>query len=91
MQADTFFIQETWRTTDGKIPGRRQLLLISSIVQAVRICMKILPCVSTVRDRVPLRLTVGRSVCLGVEPRPGLMTRCLLTDSYGIVLLVRPV
>jgi hypothetical protein len=29
--------------------------------------------------RVSLRLTVCQSVCLGVEPRPGLMTRCLLT------------
>jgi hypothetical protein len=32
-----------------------------------------------VRVRVTLRLTVGQSVCLGVEPHPGLMTRCLLT------------
>jgi hypothetical protein len=32
-----------------------------------------------VRVRVTLRLTVGQSVCLGVEPCPGLMTRCLLT------------
>jgi hypothetical protein len=32
-----------------------------------------------VRVRVTLRLTVGQSVCLGVELRPGLMTRCLLT------------
>jgi hypothetical protein len=32
-----------------------------------------------VRVRVTLRLTVGQSVCLGVEPRPGLMTRCSLT------------
>jgi hypothetical protein len=29
--------------------------------------------------RVTLRLTVGQSVCLGVEPRVGIMTRCLLT------------
>jgi hypothetical protein len=27
--------------------------------------------------RVTLQLTVGQSVCLGVEPRLGLMTRCL--------------
>jgi hypothetical protein len=32
-----------------------------------------------VRVIVTLRLTVGQSVCLGVEPRPGLMTRCSLT------------
>jgi hypothetical protein len=32
-----------------------------------------------VRMRVTLRLTVGRSVCLVVEPLLGLMTRCLLT------------
>jgi hypothetical protein len=29
----------------------------------------------SVRVRVTLRLTVSQSVCLGVEPRPGLMTR----------------
>jgi hypothetical protein len=30
---------------------------------------------TSVRVRVTLRLTVSQSVCLGVEPRPGLMTR----------------
>jgi hypothetical protein len=30
-----------------------------------------------VRVRVTLRLTVSQSVCLGIEPRPGLMTRYL--------------
>jgi hypothetical protein len=29
-----------------------------------------------VQVQVTLRLTVSQSVCLGVEPRPGLMTRC---------------
>jgi hypothetical protein len=40
--------------------------------------------------RLRLRLTVGQSVCLGVEPRLGPMTRCWLTDSYGPVLFMRP-
>jgi hypothetical protein len=31
----------------------------------------------SVRVRVTLRLTVSQSVCLGVEPRLGLMTRYL--------------
>jgi hypothetical protein len=40
-----------------------------------------------VRVRVTLRLTVSQSVCLGVEPRLGLMTRYeLLFDSYCLVL-----
>jgi hypothetical protein len=32
---------------------------------------------NTARVRVTLRLTVSQSVCLGVEPRLGLMTRYL--------------
>jgi hypothetical protein len=32
-----------------------------------------------VRVRVTLRLTVSQSVCLGVEPRLGLMTRYLFS------------
>jgi hypothetical protein len=32
-----------------------------------------------VKVKVTLRLTVGQSVCLGVEPRLGLMTRYLFT------------
>jgi hypothetical protein len=40
-----------------------------------------------VRVRVTLQLTVSQSVCLGVEPRLGFMTRyLLLLDSYGLVL-----
>jgi hypothetical protein len=36
---------------------------------------------------VTLRLTVSQSVCLGIEPRPGLMTRCLLLfDNFCYVL-----
>jgi hypothetical protein len=38
-----------------------------------------------------LRLTVGQSVNLGVEPHLGLMTRYLLLfDSYGLVFVGRP-
>jgi hypothetical protein len=41
----------------------------------------------SVRVRVTLRLTVSQSVCLGVEPRPGLMTRYwLLSDRYCLIL-----
>jgi hypothetical protein len=41
-----------------------------------------------VKVKVPLRPTVSPSVRLGVEPRPGLMTRCyVLLDSYGFVSL----
>jgi hypothetical protein len=40
-----------------------------------------------VQVQVTLRLTVSQSVCLGVEPRPGLMTRySLLFDSFCLVL-----
>jgi hypothetical protein len=41
--------------------------------------------------KVTLRLTVSRSVSLGVEPHLGLMTRYLLLfDSYGLVLCGAP-
>jgi hypothetical protein len=41
--------------------------------------------------KVTLRLTVGQSVNLGVEPHLGLMTRYLLHfDFYGLVFLGRP-
>jgi hypothetical protein len=41
--------------------------------------------------KVTLRLTVGQSISLGVEPRLGLMTRYLLLfDSYGLVFVGRP-
>jgi hypothetical protein len=40
---------------------------------------------------VTLRLAVGQSVSLGVEPHLGLMTRSLLLfDSYGLVFVGRP-
>jgi hypothetical protein len=43
-----------------------------------------------VRIKVTLRLTVGRSVSLGVEPHLGLMTSYLLLfDSYGVVFVGR--
>jgi hypothetical protein len=43
-----------------------------------------------VKVKVTLRLTVSRSVRLGVEPHLGLMTRYLLLfDSYGLVLVGR--
>jgi hypothetical protein len=46
---------------------------------------------SRVRVRVTLRLTVSQSVCLGVEPRTGLMIRCLLLfDSYRLVIWRAP-
>jgi hypothetical protein len=41
--------------------------------------------------KVTLRLTVGQSLSLGVEPHLGLMTRYLLLfDSYGLVFVGRP-
>jgi hypothetical protein len=44
-----------------------------------------------VEVKVTLRLTVGQSVSLGVEPYVGLMTRYLLLfDSYGRVIVGRP-
>jgi hypothetical protein len=40
-----------------------------------------------VKVKVTLRLTVGQSVSLGLEPHLGLMTRYLLLfDSYGLDL-----
>jgi hypothetical protein len=45
----------------------------------------------SVRVRVTLQLTVSQSVCLGVEPRPGLMTRYLfILESYRPVHMGRP-
>jgi hypothetical protein len=41
--------------------------------------------------KVTLRLTVSKSVSLGVEPHLGLMTRYLLLfDSYGLVFVGAP-
>jgi hypothetical protein len=41
--------------------------------------------------KVTLRLTVGQTVTLGVEPHLGLMTRYLLLfDSYGLDFVRRP-
>jgi hypothetical protein len=46
---------------------------------------------TTVKVKVTLRLTVSQSVCLGVEPRLGLMTRCFfLLESYCPVHVGRP-
>jgi hypothetical protein len=43
-----------------------------------------------VKVKVTLRLTVGQSVRLGVEPHLGLMTRYLLLfDSYGLQTGIR--
>jgi hypothetical protein len=45
----------------------------------------------TVKVKVTLRLTVGQSVRLGVEPHLGRMTRYLLLfDSYGLGFVGRP-
>jgi hypothetical protein len=44
-----------------------------------------------VKVKATLRLTVSQSVCLGVEPRLGLMTRCFfLLESYCPVHVGRP-
>jgi hypothetical protein len=44
-----------------------------------------------VKVEVTLRLTLGQSVSLGVEPHLGLMTRYLLLfDSHGLVFVGRP-
>jgi hypothetical protein len=44
-----------------------------------------------VKVKVTLRLTVSQSVSLGVKPHLGPMTRyLLLCDSYGLVLVGRP-
>jgi hypothetical protein len=41
--------------------------------------------------KVTLQLTVSHSVCLGVEPQLGLMTRCFfLFESYCPVHMGRP-
>jgi hypothetical protein len=47
--------------------------------------------VAHVKVKVTLRLTVSQSVSLGVKPHLGPMTRyVLLYDSYGLVLVGRP-
>jgi hypothetical protein len=44
-----------------------------------------------VKVKVTLRLTVSQSVCLGVDPHLGPMTRyLLLCGSYGLALVGRP-
>jgi hypothetical protein len=44
-----------------------------------------------IKVKVILLMTVSQSVSLGVEPHLGLMTRyLLLSDSYGLVLVGRP-
>jgi hypothetical protein len=49
------------------------------------------PILDNSTQTVSLRLTVSQSVSFGVEPHLGLMTRYLLLfDSYGLVLLERP-
>jgi hypothetical protein len=40
--------------------------------------------------RVTLRLPVSQSVCLGVEPNLGLLTRDFVFQSYCLVFLGRP-
>jgi hypothetical protein len=52
----------------------------------------LLPGLRPVKVKVTtLRLTVGQSLSLGVEPHLGLMTRyLLLIDSYGLVFVERP-
>jgi hypothetical protein len=46
---------------------------------------------SNYKLKVTLRLTVGQSVCLGVEPHLGLMTiYLLLFRSYSLVFMGRP-
>jgi hypothetical protein len=48
-------------------------------------------CQVRVKVKVTLRLTVSQSVCLGVEPRLGLMTRYyFLNESYCPVQVGRP-
>jgi hypothetical protein len=54
----------------GKVDGLR-LIFIDFYVPAPT------PLIVRVRVRVTLRLTAGQSVCLGVKPRLGLMTRYL--------------
>jgi hypothetical protein len=44
-----------------------------------------------IKVKITLRLTVGQSVSLGVEPHLELMTRYLLLfDSYSLVSVERP-
>jgi hypothetical protein len=45
----------------------------------------------SLKVKVTLRLTVSQSICVGVEPRLGLMTRCFfLFESYCPVHVGRP-
>jgi hypothetical protein len=71
---DNILLSQIW-----DFPFRRLLRLEVFDPASTRVKLK-------VKVRVTLRLTVGQSVSLGVEPRLGLMTRYLLLfDSYGLV------
>jgi hypothetical protein len=66
--------------------ARQQLCKYATILQALLGSLS-----QKVKVKVTLRLTVGQSVILGVEPHMGLMTRYLfLFDSYGLVFVGRP-
>jgi hypothetical protein len=65
--------------------------LATSFPQELNPCGYLIHSATKVKVKVTLRLTVSQSVCLGVEPRLGLMTRCFfLFESYCPVHVGRP-
>jgi hypothetical protein len=86
----------TDRQTDGKhILPKQPVILLWNLLwpYSVRLASKALFKTSVrVRVRVTLQLTVSQSVCLGVEPNSGLLTRDIFFffESYSLVLFGAP-
>jgi hypothetical protein len=90
-----FFVESPWNADPPELDPILQSPNLSDLIQSQsrRSLWRYLtpPPHRFVKVKVTLRLTVSQSVSLGVEPHLGLMTRYLLLfDSYGIVIVGRP-
>jgi hypothetical protein len=67
-----------WDATPTSMAGRYWRFQGASMFPeagGIEVCNGVPDCTSPVRVRVTLQLTVSQSVCLGVEPNLGLLTR----------------